>query len=364
MKNLQNYIKILIFISFIAYPTSLLAKRAAIIIDYDSKEVLFEINADTRNYPASLAKIMTLYIVFDYLHKNRLSWNSQMKVSKIASSRSPSKLYLEEGSYITVENAVLALIIKSANDVAAVVAEHISKTEKEFAKLMTAYARNIGMKNTTFKNASGLPNRAQMTSARDIATLSHALISNFPEEYKLFSREKFVWKGKTYKSHNRLMQSYEGADGIKTGYIKASGFQLAFSAVREDKRLIGIYFGGDSGKHRDKTLAFLMNKEFGELNIPSPSSSSTKIVKKEKSNLNNYQVVVGTFKYKNNAAKQLKLIKSKYPKTTSSKNSKIVLININGKQMYESRFEFFTKKEAYSACNRLKRYKRDCFVRL
>ena len=159
-------------------------------------------------------------------------------------------------------------------------------------------------------------------------------------------------------------QIYEGADGIKTGYIYASGFQLAFSAVREDKRLIGIYFGGDSGKHRDKTLAFLMNKEFGELNISLPSSSSTKIVKKEKANLNNYKVVVGTFKYKNNAAKQLKLIKSKYPKTTSSKNSKIVLININGKQLYESRFEFFTKKEAYSACNRLKKYKRDCFVRL
>ena len=364
MKNLQNYIKILIFIAFIVYPSSLLAKRAAIIIDYDSKEVLFEINADTRNYPASLAKIMTLYIVFDYLHKNKLSWNSQMKVSKIASSRSPSKLYLEEGSYITVENAVLALVIKSANDVATVVAEHISKTEKEFAKLMTAYARNIGMENTTFKNASGLPNRAQMTTARDTATLSHALISNFPEEYKLFSREKFIWKGKTYKTHNRLMQSYEGADGIKTGYIKASGFQLAFSAVREDKRLIGIYFGGDSGKHRDQTLAFLMNKEFGELNITPPSSSSAKIVKKEKSNLKNYKVVVGTFKYKHNAAKQLKLIKSKYPKTTSSKKSKIVLININGKKMYESRFEFFTKKEAYSACSRLKKYKRDCFVRL
>jgi len=364
MKILQNYIKILIFITFIVSPSSLLAKRAAIIIDYDSREVLFEINADTRNYPASLAKIMTLYIVFDYLHKKRLSWDSQMKVSEIAASSRPTKLKLKEGTFITVEDAVLALIIKSANDVATVVAEHISKTEQEFAKLMTAYARNIGMENTTFKNASGLPDRSQLTTARDIATLSHALISNFPEEYKLFSREKFVWKGKTYKTHNRLMQSYEGADGIKTGYINASGFQLAFSAVREDKRLIGIYFGGDTGKHRDKTLAFLMNKEFSELNISPPSSSSTKIVKKEKSHLNNYKVVVGTFKYKNNAAKQLKLIKSKYPKTTSSKNSKIVLININGKKLYESRFEFFTKKEAYSACNRLKKYKRDCFVRL
>ena len=251
MKNLQNYIKILIFIAFIAYSTSLLAKRAAIIIDYDSKEVLFEINADTRNYPASLAKIMTLYIVFDYLHKNRLSWNSQMKVSKIASSRSPSKLYLEEGSYITVENAVLALVIKSANDVATVVAEHISKTEKEFAKLMTAYARNIGMKNTNFKNASGLPNRAQMTSARDIATLSHALISNFPEEYKLFSREKFVWKGKTYKSHNRLMQSYEGGDGIKTGYLAVEQYSLASTIKKDERRLISVGSGFKT-KHQER----------------------------------------------------------------------------------------------------------------
>ena len=219
------------------------AKKAAIVIDFDTKEVLFEVNANTKNYPASLTKIMTLYILFDRLEKNQITNQTKLKVSRIAASRSPSKLYLEEGSTIKVEDAIMALIIKSANDVATVVAENISGTEKEFAKLMTSYARNLGMTNTTFKNASGLPNRAQLTTARDISILSHSLISNFPEQYKLFNTQKFTYKGKTYKTHNKLMLSYEGADGIKTGYIRASGFQLAFSAVRNNKRLIGVIFG-------------------------------------------------------------------------------------------------------------------------
>ena len=138
---------------------------------------------------------------------------------------------------------------------------------------MTNYAREIGMSKTTFKNASGLPNRAQMTTARDISKLSYNLIKNFPKEYKLFKTEKFIWKGKTYKTHNRLMKSYEGADGIKTGYISASGFQLAFSAIRNNKRLIGVYFGGDTGKQRNQRLSFLMNKAFKELNIASKKKS-------------------------------------------------------------------------------------------
>ena len=155
-----------------SFSSNISAKKAAIVIDFDTEEVLFEVNADTRNYPASLTKIMTLYILFDYLKNNIFNEETKLKVSKIAASRSPSKLYLEEGSTIKVKDAILALIIKSANDVATVVAEHISGTERDFAKLMNKYARNLGMKQTTFKNASGLPNRAQMTTARDIATLS------------------------------------------------------------------------------------------------------------------------------------------------------------------------------------------------
>ena len=235
---------------------------------------------------------------------------------------------------------------------------------------MTSYAKNLGMNNTTFKNASGLPNRAQLTTARDIAKLSHALILNFPEEYKLFSKTKFTYKGKTYKTHNKLMVSYNGADGIKTGYIKASGFQLAFSAVRDNNRLIGIIFGGDTGSQRNKSLKIIMDKEFAELNIKTKSSNK-KIVKKDEipnkkieKKKNTYSIVVGTFKYRNNAEKQIKLIKSKYPVSTKDKISNVVLIKVSGKQLYESRFENFSKKEAYTACKRLKKYNRDCFVRL
>ena len=357
MKVPLKLLTILFFVSVTLSSNPILAKRAAIIIDYDTQEVLFEVNADTLNYPASLAKIMTLYIVFDYLDKNKLSWKTKMKVSEIAASRSRSKLYLEKDSSINVRDAVMALIVKSANDVATVIAEHIAGTERDFAKLMTKYAKQIGMNKTTFKNASGLPNRGQLTTARDMSKLSYSLIKNFPEEYKLFKKESFIWKDKTHKNHNKLMKSYEGADGIKTGYIKASGFQLAFSAVRKEKRLIGIYFGGDTGKQRDKSLAFLMNKEFEELNI------NTKEVKKNLPNPGNYKIVVGTFKYKKNAEKHLKLIKHKYPKTTSNKDALIALIKSNGKQLYESRFQYFTKKDAESACARLKRYKRDCFIR-
>ena len=363
--NFHRCILIPIFVFLILSSSVTFAKKAAIVIDFDTKEVLFEVNANTKNYPASLTKIMTLYILFDQMEKGLLTYDTKLKVSKIASSRSPSKLYLEAGSYIKVEDAIMALIIKSANDVATVVAENISGTEKDFAKLMTRYARNLGMANTTFKNASGLPNRAQLTTARDISILSHALISNFPEEYKLFSKQNFTYNGKTYKTHNKLMLSYEGADGIKTGYIKASGFQLAFSAVRNNKRLVGVIFGGDTGKQRDRSLKIIMDKEFAELGINKKEKKST-IVKKEtkQTKTNSYSIVVGTFKYRNNAEKQLKLIKSKYPKTTTAKKANIVLIKVSGKQLYESRFENFTKKEAYSACKRLKKYNRDCFVRL
>ena len=342
------------------FNTSSFAKKAAIIIDYDTKKVLFEINADTLNYPASLAKMMTIYIVFDLLDKKKLTWNTKLSVSKNAASQPRSKLYVEEGTFISVNNAVKALIIKSANDVATVIAENISGSEREFAKLMTKYAKKIGMKDTTFKNASGLRNRAQLTTARDIAILSHALISNFPENYKLFSEKKFIWKDKVFKTHNHMMLKYKGADGIKTGYILASGFQLAFSAIRNNKRLIGIYFGGDTAKQRDQSLTFLMNKEFEELQENYTKKATTTNQKKL---YNKFKIVVGTFKYKKNAEKQIKIIKKNYPKTTGNKEAKVVKIKIGNGYLYESRFQFFKKKEAKNACRRLKKYNRDCFIR-
>ena len=357
----SNFTKIALFFLLISLSNNLFAKKAAIIIDFDTQETLFEVNADTLNFPASLTKMMTLYIIFDHLKKDELSWNTEMIVSKIAASRSCSCIDIKEGEKISVEDAVMALIVKSANNVATVISEHISGSERNFAKLMTSYSQEMGMTKTTFKNASGLPNRAQMSTARDISRLSYKLISNFPNQYKLFKTEKFIWKGKVYKTHNRLMQSYQGADGIKTGYIRASGFQLAFSAIRNDKRLIGIYFGGDTGKQRNQRLKFLMNRAFDELDVISTVKVTKNITKKVKNK--EYKIVVGTFKYKKNAEKHLKLIKSKYPKTTKNKKAKVVLIKSNGKQLYESRFQFFSKKDAGKACSRLKKYKRDCFIR-
>lgn len=365
-KNLSIKIIIVFFLA-LNISFNVLAKKAAIVIDFDTNEVLFEKNADTKNYPASLTKIMTLYIVFDYIHKNKLSYNDEMVVSATAASRSPSKLYLEQGTTIKVKDAINALIIKSANDVATVISEKISGSEREFAKLMTSYARNLGMNNTTFKNASGLPNRAQLTTARDISKLSFSLINNFPEEYKLFSKTSFSWKGKVYKTHNKLMLNYDGADGIKTGYIKASGFQLAFSAVRDDKRLIGVYFGGDTGKQRNERLKLYMDNSFKKLNKSNAIVKQNKKILKNENKIsknNEYSIVVGTFKYRKNAEKQINLIKKKYPKTTNNKNSQVVFIEVSGKKLYESRFLNFTKKDAYQACRRLAKYGRDCFVRL
>ena len=369
MKKLLLNKILLIFLIVTTFSIDLFAKKAAIVVDFETNEVLFEKNADTKNYPASLTKIMTLYIVFDFIKKGKLNYDDKMMVSSTAASRSPSKLYLEQGSTIKVRDAINALIIKSANDVATVVSEKISGSEREFAKLMTKYARELGMNDTTFKNASGLPNRAQLTTARDIYKLSYALIKNFPEEYKLFSQTSFEWNGKTYKTHNKLMLKYNGADGIKTGYIKASGFQLAFSATRENKRVIGIYFGGDTGKKRNDRLKFYMNSAFKKLNVE--NLEVKKVENKNKktkiqisNNVNKYSIVVGTFKYRKNAEKQIKLIKNKYPLTTDSKKSEVVFIEVSGKQLYESRFTNFNKKDAYQACRRLAKYGRDCFVRL
>jgi D-alanyl-D-alanine carboxypeptidase len=196
-----------------------------------------------------------------------------------------------------------------------------------------------------------------MTTARDMSILSREIIRNFPNEYKLFKTKKFVWKGKTYKTHNSLMKSYEGADGIKTGYIRASGFQLAFSAIRDDKRLIGVYFGGDTSKQRNQRLSLLMNKAFKELMITTPKKKISEVKIKK------YKIVVGTFKYKKNAKKHLKLIKLKYPKTTKGKEAEVFLIKSNGNNLYESRFQYFSKKNAKNACNILKKYNRDCFIR-
>ena len=228
-------------------PLPAVAKYASIVIDADTGAVLHEVNADTRNYPASLTKIMTLYMVFEALGDSRLKLDDKLQFSVRATRQPPSKLGLGPADTITVENAILALVTKSANDVAVVIAEALGVTEKRFARLMTNKALALGMSRTSFRNASGLPNKGQLSSARDMSILAQAMLRDFPELYGYFSTRRFTYRGATYRNHNKLLGKYDGMDGIKTGYIRASGYNLVASVEREGRRLIAVVFGGESG---------------------------------------------------------------------------------------------------------------------
>ena len=238
------------------------SRYAAIVIEERTGRVLFSRNADKKLYPASLTKIMTLYMLFEEIEAGRLTMNSRLSVSKVAASRSPSKLYLAPGSSISVENAILALVTKSANDVATVVGEAISGTERAFAGKMTRKARSLGMVNTTFKNASGLPNRKQHSTARDMARLGVAIRRDFPQYYHYFSRTSFSYAGRSYRNHNKLLRQFDGTDGIKTGYTGASGFNLVAATERNGVRLIGVVFGGRSGQSRDAHMMKILASQF------------------------------------------------------------------------------------------------------
>jgi D-alanyl-D-alanine carboxypeptidase len=246
------------------FATSALKKPvyAAIVVDHRTNKVLHSENANQITYPASLTKMMTLYLLFEALQAKRVRLATRMHVSKYAANRPPSKLGLQAGQKITVQDAMLALMVKSANDAAVVLAEHLGKTEKEFAALMTQKARALGMRHTTFKNASGLPHREQVTTAQDMCILAQALYRKFPAYYRYFKTKSFLYNGQKYRSHNRLIGKCHGVDGIKTGFINASGFNVATSARRENTRLFAVVLGGATGKWRDNRMEQLLNSYF------------------------------------------------------------------------------------------------------
>jgi D-alanyl-D-alanine carboxypeptidase len=240
-------------------------KYASIVIDAGSGKVLHAANPDVRSYPASLTKVMTLFLLFDELESGRMHLETPLPVSAHAAAQAPSKLGLRPGETISVRDVILALVTKSANDAAVVAAEGIGGTESEFAQMMTRKAQTLGMSRTVYRNASGLPNPGQMSTVRDQAILARALINRHAGPYHYFSTRQFVWKGQTISTHNRLMLRYPGADGIKTGYIQASGFNLISSAKRDDQRIIGVVFGGASGTSRDNHMKELLDKGFSRI---------------------------------------------------------------------------------------------------
>ncbi|MDI9350213.1 MAG: D-alanyl-D-alanine carboxypeptidase [Candidatus Symbiobacter sp.] len=239
---------------------------SSIVLEAGSKQVLYENAADAHVRPASLTKMMTLYLTFGQLAAGKMHPEDALTVSRYAASRSTLRLGLRPGSTLTVAQAILGVITKSANDAAVVLAEAISGSEANFATLMNETARQIGMENTNFMNASGLPDAAQYTSARDMSTLSLALIYHYPQFYSLFATRRFVYGRTVSLNHNHLLGTVDGVDGIKTGFINSAGFNLAASAMRNNKRVVVIVMGGTSPVNRDRRVAELIDAGFAIIN--------------------------------------------------------------------------------------------------
>jgi D-alanyl-D-alanine carboxypeptidase len=244
------------------------ARYASIVVDANTGAVLESVNPDEARHPASLTKMMTLYLTFEALRDRRIVLNQTVPVSPHAASMEPTKLGLVPGTRLTVEEAILGLITKSANDAASALGEMLGGSEDRFAQMMTLRARGLGMMHTTFGNASGLPDPDQWTTARDLAMLARHLVSDFPGYYRYFSTPRFVWHRQVIFNHDNMLKSYPGADGMKTGYTDASGHNLVTSAMRGGVRLIGVVLGAASNGERDVHMASLLDQGFEQMDVP------------------------------------------------------------------------------------------------
>src|SRR5262245_29196199 len=233
---------------------------AAIVVDANSGRVLHASNPDAPRHPASITKIMTLYLLFEQIEAEKLQLNSVLPVSAHAVSQAPSKLDLKVGQTVSVEDAIKAVVTKSANDVAVVIAEAVGGDEDDFAQMMTRKARALGMTHTVYANASGLPNDEQITTARDQALLGRAIQDRFPRLYRYFSTSSFYYRGNAIRNHNHLLGRVAGVDGIKTGYIRASGFNLVTSVRRGNRHLVAVVMGGSSAGSRDARMRSLIDE--------------------------------------------------------------------------------------------------------
>ncbi|MCA1403531.1 D-alanyl-D-alanine carboxypeptidase [Ensifer sp. IC3342] len=254
--------------AFVFGATHSVAGSASLVLDARTGRILAAENADTLNHPASLTKMMTLYLTFEALHRGKIGWSTPLVMSPTAARKPPTKLGVKPGDTITVQEAVYGMIVRSANDAAAAVAEALGGSEAGFAQMMNAKARRLGMTRTYFVNASGLPAREQVTTAHDMARLAIALMRDFPGEYRMFAAQGFTFRGRTIRGHNNLMYRYAGMDGIKTGYTNASGYNIV-SAVRDgNRRIIGVVLGGRSAKGRDDKMASLLDQHLGRAAAP------------------------------------------------------------------------------------------------
>ena len=337
--------------AFAAEPASA-ARYAAVVIDADTGAVLHGERSTARRYPASLTKMMTLYLIFERLRSGKYKLTTRMKVPHRATLQPPSRLGLKRGSTITVRDAIRALAVKSANDVATTVAYFVAGSERKFAKVMNRKARQLGMRHTSFRNASGLWHSKQWTTARDMARLAQALIKYFPQYYDYFSLKSFKFRGRTYRSHNRLLRRYSGADGLKTGYISKSGFNLAFSAVRKGRRLITVVMGGRTARSRDRHVAKLTDRIFARLK-PRPAVRDTGLV---------WAVQVGAVRNKAGARELARAAARKAGVPHGGSWGAWPKARRNGGTLYRARLVGYSKPDAQRVCRKLKQRRTDCFV--
>ena len=249
---------------------------AHIVLDAKTGKTLETYKADEKRYPASLTKVMTLYLLFERIEAGELKLNSQLSVSRHASSRPPTKLGLKPGDTVRVEDAIKALVTKSANDVAVVVAEAIGGSEAEFARMMTDKARALGMDSTVYTNASGLPDSKQFTTARDQAVLGSVIQQHFPRHYRYFATTSFTFRGRKIHTHNKVLEQVKGVDGIKTGYIYASGFNLVTSVRRNLRHIVAVVIGGRTSRSRDAFMRTLIHNYINKaasIRVVSPAAA-------------------------------------------------------------------------------------------
>ena len=276
--------------------------QTSLVIDSKTGKILHEKNSTTKIYPASLTKVMTLYLLFESIESGKFSLNKRLLVSHNAEKMPPSRLGVKKGEYITVREAIGALATKSANDVAVVVAENIAGTESRFVKIMNARARQLGMKDTNFANASGWHNPKQKTTAKDLAKLSIAIKRDYLPYYKFLSKNSFVFRGKVVRGHNRVNERYVGSEGLKTGYTTPSGYNLITAATRENVSLIGIVTGGRSATSRDLQMIRLLDTHFSKRQI---SKTATTVAYQSKPNQNKKSIIVAVNNKKNKKLKKI-----------------------------------------------------------
>ena len=353
----MRFFKIILFsliitssINYIAH-----AKIAAVIGNPETKEIYFHVNKDTKNYPASLTKMMTLYLVFEDLKNNRISLSDKIKFSKNAANQSPSKIGIGYGGIITIDEAINSLIVKSANDTAVAIAENLEGSTKNFIKRMNKKAQKLNMNNTIFANPHGLPNSRNISSAHDMFLMASAIINDFPEHKKRFNKTSAIINGKKYKTHNKLITKHKYYKGIKTGYIRKSGFQIALLKVDNGVSTVGIYFGGKTSKERNQKIHYLMKKYSPNNLIIKKSNDKTKISNKKSVN---YHIQTSSFKKAIDSKKFIYQFQNKLKLSNEFHHN----IKRKGK-FFVTVIENLNIKQANRICNNIKKKKLECLLK-